>query len=57
MRETVRSVAVAWLIGAAVCAAGLIGVQALVYVPIGLTLDFLNPILFLKLWKNLMKRN
>jgi ABC-type lipoprotein release transport system permease subunit len=43
MRETVSFVAVAWLIGAAVCMAGLAAMHAGVYVPRGLTLNFLNP--------------
>jgi hypothetical protein len=34
---------VAWLIGAVVCAAGMVYMQANVYAPRGLTLDFFNP--------------
>jgi hypothetical protein len=41
--ETASVVAASWLIGAAVCMAGLIYVQAVVYVPMGLSLDLLNP--------------
>ena len=43
VRETLSTVAAAWLIGAAVCIAGLITVQIGFYVPIGLTLDLFNP--------------
>jgi len=43
VKETVGTVTVAWLIGAAVCIAGLICLQIGVYFPIGLTLDLLNP--------------
>jgi ABC-type antimicrobial peptide transport system permease subunit len=41
--EAVSVVAVAWLIGAAVCGVGLVYMQANVYAPKGLTLDFFNP--------------
>ena len=41
--EAVSVVAVAWLIGAVVCAAGMVYMQANVYAPRGLTLDFFNP--------------
>jgi len=41
--EAVSVVAVAWLVGAAVCAAGLVYMQTNVYAPKGLTLDFFNP--------------
>jgi ABC-type antimicrobial peptide transport system permease subunit len=43
VKETVGSVTVAWLIGAAVCVAGLVYMQIGIYTPIGLTLDLLNP--------------
>jgi len=43
VKETVGTVTVAWLIGTAVCVAGLVYVQVGVYTPIGLTLDLLNP--------------
>jgi putative ABC transport system permease protein len=43
VKETVSTVTVAWLIGAAVCLAGLVYVQVDIYNPIGLTLDLLNP--------------
>jgi putative ABC transport system permease protein len=43
VRETLSTVIVAWLIGAAVCIAGLVSMQIGVYVPIGLTLDLFNP--------------
>jgi ABC-type antimicrobial peptide transport system permease subunit len=43
VREAVSVVAVAWLIGAVVCAAGIVYMQANVYAPRGLTLDFFNP--------------
>ena len=36
-------VAVAWLIGAAVCGIGLMYAQANVYGPMGLSLNFFNP--------------
>jgi ABC-type lipoprotein release transport system permease subunit len=41
--EAASAVAVAWLMGAAACAIGLIFVQADVYAPRGLTVDFLSP--------------
>jgi ABC-type antimicrobial peptide transport system permease subunit len=41
--EAVSVVAVAWLIGAAVCGVGLVYMQANVYAPRGLTLDLFNP--------------
>lgn len=46
--ETVSTVAVAWLIGAAVCVTGLVYAQVNVYAPKGLSLDFfsLSPWLF-----------
>jgi ABC-type lipoprotein release transport system permease subunit len=43
VRETASAVAVAWLMGATVCMAGLVYMQVGVYAPIGLTLDLLNP--------------
>ena len=36
-------VAVAWLLGAAACGIGLVYIQADVYAPRGLTVDFFNP--------------
>jgi hypothetical protein len=42
VKETGSVVAVAWLIGAAVCVVSLIGAQAVVYAPRGLSLDLLN---------------
>jgi hypothetical protein len=47
-RETVSVVAIAWLIGAAVCVVSLIYAQANVYTPMGLSLNFfsLSPWLF-----------
>ena len=42
VKETGSVVAVAWLIGAAVCVVGLVCAQATVYAPRGLSLDFLN---------------
>jgi len=33
---------VAWIVGAALCALGLLGMQSLVYGPRGLTIDFFN---------------
>jgi ABC-type lipoprotein release transport system permease subunit len=43
VKQTIFTIAVAWLIGAAVCMGGLIYAQVGVYAPIGLTLDLLNP--------------
>jgi ABC-type antimicrobial peptide transport system permease subunit len=43
LKETGSVVAIAWLIGAAVCVAGLAYAQANVYTPMGLSLDFFNP--------------
>jgi ABC-type antimicrobial peptide transport system permease subunit len=43
VKETVSTVAVAWLIGAVVCVAGLVYIQIGIYAPIGLTLDLLSP--------------
>jgi len=42
-REAVSVVAVAWLMGAAVCMAGVTYMHIGVYVPKGLTLNFFNP--------------
>jgi len=44
VKETGSAVAVAWLIGAAVCVAGLVCAQATIYAPRGLSLDFFNPV-------------
>jgi ABC-type lipoprotein release transport system permease subunit len=44
VKETGSAVAVAWLIGAAVCVAGLVCAQATIYAPRGLSLDLLNPV-------------
>ena len=41
--EAVSAVAVAWLMGAMACVAGLVYMQANVYVPKGLALDLFNP--------------
>jgi len=41
--ETVSVVTLAWLIGAAMCGAGLAYMQTALYAPRGLALDFLNP--------------
>ena len=43
LRESVSVVSVAWLIGAALCVAGLIYAQANVYVPLGVRIDLYNP--------------
>ena len=43
VRETASVAAVAWLIGAAVCLALMLGVQAQVYAPIGVRVDWFNP--------------
>jgi ABC-type lipoprotein release transport system permease subunit len=43
VRETVTVVAVAWLMGAAVCMAGLAYIHVGLYVPKGLTVNFFNP--------------
>jgi hypothetical protein len=42
MKETGSVTALAWLIGAGACGIGLLGMQALLYTPRGLNLDFLN---------------
>jgi hypothetical protein len=41
--ETVSVVTVAWLIGAAMCGAGLVYMRIVLYAPRGLALNFLNP--------------
>ncbi len=43
VRETLTVTAVAWLLGAAVCLAGLVYLQASVYAPKGLSLDLFSP--------------
>jgi ABC-type antimicrobial peptide transport system permease subunit len=43
LRESVSITAAAWLIGAAICIAGLFCAQATLYTPLGLSLDFGNP--------------
>ena len=43
MKETGSAVGVAWVVGAALCGIGLLGMQSLVYAPRGLTLDFFSP--------------
>jgi putative ABC transport system permease protein/lipoprotein-releasing system permease protein len=43
IKETGSVTALAWLIGAGLCAAGLLLMQALLYAPRGLRLDFFNP--------------
>ena len=42
MKETSSVVGVAWIVGAALCGIGLLGMQSLVYGPRGLTLDFFS---------------
>ncbi|MFN2286495.1 MAG: FtsX-like permease family protein, partial [Anaerolineae bacterium] len=42
LKETSSVTALAWLIGAGLCGLGLLGMQALLYAPRGLTLDFFN---------------
>lgn len=44
IKETGSAVVVAWLIGAAVCVIGLVGVQSAIYAPRGLSLDFFTPV-------------
>ena len=48
LKETGSVTALAWLIGATLCGVGLLGMQALLYAPRGLRLDFfsLTPWLF-----------
>jgi ABC-type lipoprotein release transport system permease subunit len=43
IKETITIVGLAWLIGAAVCVAGLLLAQTNIYAPKGLAMDFLNP--------------
>lgn len=43
IKETSSVTALAWLIGAGLCGVGLLGMQALLYAPRGLTLDLINP--------------
>jgi predicted lysophospholipase L1 biosynthesis ABC-type transport system permease subunit len=43
VKETTTVVGLAWLIGAAICVAGLLLAQANIYAPQGLTMDFFNP--------------
>jgi hypothetical protein len=42
VKETGTTVSIAWLIGAAVCIAGLLAAQASIYTPLGLNVGFLN---------------
>jgi ABC-type antimicrobial peptide transport system permease subunit len=44
LRESVSITAVAWLIGAAICIAGLLAFQTHVYAPLGTSLNWTNPI-------------
>jgi hypothetical protein len=44
MKETGSVITVAWLVGAVICCIGLICIQALVYAPKGLNLNFFNPV-------------
>jgi ABC-type lipoprotein release transport system permease subunit len=43
VRETASTVAVAWLASAMLCGIGLVGIQFGLYVPRGLSLNYLNP--------------
>lgn len=43
LKESVSVISVAWLIGAAICIAALLYVQASVYAPFGISVDFYNP--------------
>ncbi|MFC1975170.1 FtsX-like permease family protein [Chloroflexota bacterium] len=43
LRESVSITAVAWLVGAAVCIAGVFCAQATLYTPLGTSLDWTNP--------------
>jgi ABC-type antimicrobial peptide transport system permease subunit len=43
-KETGSAILVAWLLGAALCAAGLVLTQTAIYAPRGLSLDFANPV-------------
>jgi len=42
-KETGSGVALAWLMGAAVCGLGLVCAQAMLYTPLGLNLNLINP--------------
>jgi len=44
MKETGSVITIAWLAGAVICCIGLICFQALVYVPKGLSVNFINPV-------------
>jgi ABC-type antimicrobial peptide transport system permease subunit len=44
LRESVSIAVVAWLVGAAVCIAGMFYAQATLYTPLGTSLDWTNPI-------------
>ena len=44
LRESVSITAVAWLVGAAVCIAGLLYFQINVYAPLGTSVDLTNPV-------------
>jgi hypothetical protein len=43
-KETGSAIVVAWLLGAVLCAAGLVLAQVAIYDPRGLSLDYLNPV-------------
>jgi ABC-type antimicrobial peptide transport system permease subunit len=43
IRETLSVVGIAWLMGAAVCSAGLVYLRTSVFAPRGFTLDLLSP--------------
>jgi putative ABC transport system permease protein/lipoprotein-releasing system permease protein len=43
LRESVSITAVAWLVGAALCIAGVFCAQAAFYIPLGTSLDWTNP--------------
>jgi ABC-type antimicrobial peptide transport system permease subunit len=42
LRESVSIAVVAWLVGAAVCIAGMFYAQATIYTPLGMSLDWTN---------------
>jgi ABC-type lipoprotein release transport system permease subunit len=42
VKETGSVIGIAWVVGAAMCGIGLLGMQSLVYAPRGLTLDFFD---------------
>jgi hypothetical protein len=42
-KETGSLVSAAWVVGAALCGIGLLGMQSFVYGPRGLSLDFFSP--------------